>query len=67
MKKYTKQQIIDNYGIYKASQCTDMNDVKNSIRALNEVIYIHGDCPLFLRRLFSLRKKEMDLKNETIF
>ena len=62
MKKYTKQQIIENYGVYKASQCTDMSDVKNSIRAINEIIYIHGDCPLFLRRLFSLRKKEMEFE-----
>lgn len=55
-----KQQIIDNYGVYKASQCTDLNDVKNSIKALNELIYLHGDCRLFSRRLFSLRKKEME-------
>ncbi len=63
MKKYTKQQIIENYGVYKASQCTDINDIKNSIKAMNEIIYIHGGCPLFSKRLFSLRKKEMEFEN----
>lgn len=61
-KKYTKQQTLNIYGVYKASQCTDLNDVKNSIKAMNEIIYLHGDCPLYSRRLFSLRKKQMEFE-----
>jgi hypothetical protein len=62
--KRTKNQILKDYNVYRASDCTDIEDVRNSIRNLNEVIFIHGDCQLFDRRLFSLRKKEMRFQNE---
>lgn len=57
----TIRQILN--GIYKANQCTDINDVDFAISECKNLISTYGESRLVYNRINSLMKKRQILAN----